>query len=154
MKKGIIIGIILALIVVCLAIVLVVNPNNKSNSDEILALDIKQVEVLKKIIANEVPNDTPFNVELHSSLYTNLVTGKPYSQEALDELHTLEKEVEEPIGTYIVSALYNRNNSILAVIIQSEYLEKTSYYRLSVSYGKISYEPVKGGTTVNKDYAE
>ena len=153
-KKSVIIGIILALIVVCLAIVLVVNLNDKANSDEILVSDTNQVEVLKKIISSEVPNDTPFNVKLHSVLYNNLITGKPYAEDALNELLSLEKEIEEPVDTYIVSALYSRDNSILAVTIQSKYLEKTSYYRLSVSYGKISYEPVKGGTTVNKDYAE
>ena len=55
MKKSVIIGIILALIVVCLAIVLVVNLNDKANTDEILVSDTNQVEVLKKIISSEVP---------------------------------------------------------------------------------------------------
>ena len=73
MKKSVIIGIIFALIVVCLAIVLVVNLNDKANSDEILVSDTNQVEVLKKIISSEVPNDTPFNVKLHSVLYNNLI---------------------------------------------------------------------------------
>ncbi len=154
MKKGAIIVIICALIVVCLATVLVLNLTNKANTDEILISDIKQVEVLKKIISSEVPDDTPFNVKLHSVLYNNLITGKPYTENALNELLSLEKEVDEPVDTYIVSALYSKDNSILAVMIQSNSLEKTSYYRLSVSNGKISYEPVKGGTVVNKDYAE
>ena len=154
MKKGAIIVIICALIVVCLATVLVLNLTNKANTDEILTSDIKQVEVLKKIISSEVPDDTPFNVKLHSVLYNNLITGKPYTENALNELLSLEKEVDEPVDTYIVSALYSKDNSILAVMIQSNSLEKTSYYRLSVSNGKISYEPVKGGTVVNKDYAE
>lgn len=154
MKKSAIIGIISVLFVLCLVIVLFMNIGNKTENYDILSLDMKQVEVLKKIISSEVPSDTPFNVELHSSLYTNLVTGKPYCEEALNELRALEKEVENPIGTYVVSAIYNRDNSILAIMIQSKYLEKTLYYRLSVSNGKISYEPVEGGSVVNKDYAE
>ena len=138
MKKRYILFIIIFLIIMVIFLITrakVISRNEKL----ILSDDIKQFELLEKIINNEFGSLEEYNILLDSSFYYNFITTKEYSDEVKDKIKTLER-INMGIERTCMLSLEYYNNCLTIINEIKENKEKhTVRFHLDVNEDKITY---------------
>ena len=138
MKKRYILFIIIFLIIMVIFLITrakVISRNEKL----ILSDDIKQFELLEKIINNEFGSIEEYNILLDSSFYYNFITTKEYSDEVKDKIKTLER-INMGIERTCMLSLEYYNNCLTIINEIKENKEKhTVRFHLDVNEDKITY---------------
>lgn len=143
MKKPIII--IAILLIVIIAVISLRLYFVKQNKERILSQDIKQFELLERILNEKFGDNNEYNIILDNSFYYNFVTNNEYSNEVKEKINTLEKINMDAEQTYFLSLEYNNESSYLTLTSEiKEYNEKhVERYNLDVAEDKIVYNKDK-----------
>lgn len=143
MKKTIII--IAILLIVIIAVISLRLYFVKQNKERILSQDIKQFELLERILNEKFGDNNEYNIILDNSFYYNFVTNNEYSNEVKEKINTLEKINMDAEQTYFLSLEYNNESSYLTLTSEiKEYNEKhVERYNLDVAEDKIVYNKDK-----------
>lgn len=143
MKKPIII--IAILLIVIIAVISLRLYFVKQNKERILSQDIKQFELLERILNEKFGDNNEYNIILDNSFYYNFVTNNEYSNEVKEKINTLEKINMDAEQTYFLSLEYNNESSYLTLTNEiKEYNEKhVERYNLDVAEDKIVYNKDK-----------
>lgn len=143
MKKPIII--IAILLIVIIAVISLRLYFVKQNKERILSQDIKQLELLERILSEKFEDNNEYNIILDNSFYYNFVTNNEYSNEVKEKINTLEKINMDAEQTYFLSLEYNNESSYLTLTSEiKEYNEKhVERYNLDVAEDKIVYNKDK-----------
>lgn len=147
MKKTIII--IAILLIVIIAVISLRLYFVKQNKERILSQDIKQFELLERILNEKFGDNNEYNIILDNSFYYNFVTNNEYSNEVKEKINTLEKINMDAEQTYFLSLEYNNESSYLTLTSEiKEYNEKhIERYTLDVNGDKIVYNKDKTSYT-------
>lgn len=147
MKKPIII--IAILLIVIIAVISLRLYFVKQNKERILSQDIKQFELLERILNEKFGDNNEYNIILDNSFYYNFVTNNEYSNEVKEKINTLEKINMDAEQTYFLSLEYNNESSYLTLTSEiKEYNEKhVERYNLDVAEDKIVYNKDKTSYT-------
>ena len=147
MKKTIII--IAILLIVIIAVISLRLYFIKQNKERILSQDIKQFELLERILNEKFGDNNEYNIILDNSFYYNFVTNNEYSNEVKEKINTLEKINMDAEQTYFLSLEYNNESSYLTLTSEiKEYNEKhVERYNLDVAEDKIVYNKDKTSYT-------
>lgn len=147
MKKTIII--IAILLIVIIAVISLRLYFIKQNKERILSQDIKQFELLERILNEKFGDNNEYNIILDNSFYYNFVTNNEYSNEVKEKINTLEKINMDAEQTYFLSLEYNNESSYLTLTNEiKEYNEKhVERYNLDVNGDKIVYNKDKTSYT-------
>ena len=147
MKKTIII--IAILLIVIIAVISLRLYFVKQNKERILSQDIKQFELLERILNEKFGDNNEYNIILDNSFYYNFVTNNEYSNEVKEKINTLEKINMDAEQTYFLSLEYNNESSYLTLTNEiKEYNEKhVERYNLDVAEDKIVYNKDKTSYT-------
>lgn len=147
MKKPIII--IAILLIVIIAVISLRLYFIKQNKERILSQDIKQFELLERILNEKFGDNNEYNIILDNSFYYNFVTNNEYSNEVKEKINTLEKINMDAEQTYFLSLEYNNESSYLTLTSEiKEYNEKhVERYNLDVAEDKIVYNKDKTSYT-------
>lgn len=147
MKKTIII--IAILLIVIIAVISLRLYFVKQNKERILSQDIKQFELLERILNEKFGDNNEYNIILDNSFYYNFVTNNEYSNEVKEKINTLEKINMDAEQTYFLSLEYNNESSYLTLTNEiKEYNEKhVERYNLDVNGDKIVYNKDKTSYT-------
>ena len=86
------------------------------NEKLILSDDIKQFELLEKIINNEFGSIEEYNILLDNSFYYNFITNKEYSNEVKDKIKILERINMGVEKNYTLSLEYY-NNCLISYLL-------------------------------------
>lgn len=108
MKKPIII--IAILLIVIIAVISLRLYFVKQNKERILSQDIKQLELLERILSEKFEDNNEYNIILDNSFYYNFVTNNEYSNEVKEKINTLEKINMDAEQTYFLSLEYNNES--------------------------------------------
>ena len=143
MKKPIII--IAILLIVIIAVISLRLYFVKQNKERILSQDIKQFELLERILNEKFGDNNEYNIILDNSFYYNFVTNNEYSNEVKEKINTLEKINMDAEQTYFLSLEYNNESTYLTLTNEiKEYNEKhVERYNLDVNGDKIVYNKDK-----------
>ena len=143
MKKTIII--IAILLIVIIAVISLRLYFVKQNKERILSQDIKQFELLERILNEKFGDNNEYNIILDNSFYYNFVTNNEYSNEVKEKINTLEKINMDAEQTYFLSLEYNNESGYLTLTSEiKEYNEKhVERYNLDVAEDKIVYNKDK-----------
>lgn len=143
MKKTIII--IAILLIVIIAVISLRLYFVKQNKERILSQDIKQFELLERILNEKFGDNNEYNIILDNSFYYNFVTNNEYSNEVKEKINTLEKINMDAEQTYFLSLEYNNESSYLTLTNEiKNYNEKhVERYNLDVAEDKIVYNKDK-----------
>lgn len=108
MKKPIII--IAILLIVIIAVISLRLYFVKQNKERILSQDIKQFELLERILNEKFGDNNEYNIILDNSFYYNFVTNNEYYNEVKEKINTLEKINMDAEQTYFLSLEYNNES--------------------------------------------
>lgn len=114
-----------------------------------MSQDIKQFELLERILNEKFGDNNEYNIILDNSFYYNFVTNNEYSNEVKEKINTLEKINMDAEQTYFLSLEYNNESSYLTLTSEiKEYNEKhVERYTLDVNGDKIVYNKDKTSYT-------
>lgn len=114
-----------------------------------MSQDIKQFELLERILNEKFGDNNEYNIILDNSFYYNFVTNNEYSNEVKEKINTLEKINMDAEQTYFLSLEYNNESSYLTLTNEiKEYNEKhVERYNLDVAEDKIVYNKDKTSYT-------
>lgn len=139
MRKRYILFIIIFLIIIVIFLLVRVR-KIALNEKLILSDDIKQFELLEKIVNNEFGNIEEYNILLDSSFYYNFITNKEYSNEVKDKIKTLERINMGVEKNYTLSLEYYNNCLTIENEIKENKEKHTVRFQLHVDEDKIIYK--------------